>query len=141
MEIKLTEDILSLLVGPYPESIRIENIFGQLPVDCYRGSDSNIHRILTPLEQNQEITSVRPLQQQPQQRQRQQQQQEETQNTGSLLFELLKNNASYDEVKTILQKQPEAVQQQNKDGFLPLHMSLRHGTSAKHYNSSFRSVP
>jgi ankyrin repeat protein len=41
----------------------------------------------------------------------------------------LENNASYDTVKIILKKQPEASQQQNKDGYLPLHMSFSHGTS------------
>jgi hypothetical protein len=74
-----SEDTLLMLVDAYPESISISCNDGHLPVDCYRGSETNIRRILTPLEQNQEIASVKPLQQQSQQPPPQQQEEEETQ--------------------------------------------------------------
>jgi len=40
------------------------------------------------------------------------------------LFKAIRNKASIEEVKEILQKCPEAIKAKDKDGYLPLHYAL-----------------
>jgi ankyrin repeat protein len=116
--VNMSEDILLMLVDAYPESITMESRLGFCPVDFYEAGNPRILRLLTPLEENKRIAFVCQLQQA-----------EDNKKNGSLIFEAVEKNASYDEIKAILQKHPEAIYEKDKDGCLPLHKSLLHGTS------------
>ncbi len=105
-----SEDLFLMLVDAYPESVTITCHAGSRPVDYYLGS---IHG-----------DDIRPLQQQQNQPQK-----DSKDNKGDILFKALERNASYDEVKNKIQKQPDAVQSRNKLGLSLLHESIMHGSS------------
>jgi ankyrin repeat protein len=91
---RASNDIIMMLFHANPKATNIQNRTGKLPIDLYRGDNSEIRNMLTTLNQ-----------------------------ATNNLFQAIRIN-SYEEVVGILETHPEAIAVQDDDSWFPLHTAL-----------------